>query len=348
MREADKQILTALQRGIEITSHPFQTLETGRACTQQYFQALDVLEVLERSLDEGLTRRFGGIFDSRHLGYKSVLCALDVSPEELEEKAALISAHPGVTHCYERSPVCRAGTAEGLPARQKKNIYPNLWFTLAMPADAFDDGWESLRSGLETEGAKLFKLPALRRFKIDVVFDLNRTVRNPVSAGHGIVPDVVSMTISAEEKELVRALDQQLPRVERPFAAVAEQLGQSEEWVLSTLRDWKEQGVLRRVGAVLYHRQAGFKANAMCVWPVAEDDLLRAGSAVAARPEVTHCYQRPRVDVFPFDLYGMIHTQSWDETEALFRDISESCGLSGGELFASGREFKKSSMRYFR
>jgi hypothetical protein len=69
---------------------------------------------------------------------------------------------------------------------------------------------------------------------------------------------------------------------------------------------------------------------------------------VASRPEVTHCYQRPRLDVFPFDLYAMIHTGSLKETEALFEDISTSCELSGGALFASGREFKKSSMQYFR
>ena len=79
-----------------------------------------------------------------------------------------------------------------------------------------------------------------------------------------------------------------------------------------------------------------------------EGDVIAAGRRVAARPEVTHCYQRPRLDAFPFDLYAMIHTGSWEETDALFRDISADCGLRGGELFASGREFKKSSMEYFR
>ena len=78
------------------------------------------------------------------------------------------------------------------------------------------------------------------------------------------------------------------------------------------------------------------------------ENVLSAGRRVAARPEVTHCYQRPRLEAFPFDLYAMIHTASWEATESLFLDISESCGLEGGELFISGREFKKSSMQYFR
>ncbi len=348
MRTDDKKILTALQRGIEITSRPFQTLEAGSACSPKHFQPLEAgsactqqsfqtLEVLKKAQADGLVRRFGGIFDSRRLGYKSMLCALDVAPDQLEEKAAIISAHPGVTHCYERS--LRDG---------RRGVYPALWFTLAMPHDEFDDGWERLRSDLEAGSSNLFQLPALRRFKIDVVFDLHATARRPVARSGGVMPEASALDFSEEERALVRAIDQQLPLVERPFAAVAEQLGQIEEWVLSTLQGWKEQGVLRRVGAVLYHREAGFTANAMCVWPVAEEDLLRAGSCVAARSEVTHCYQRPRVAAFPFDLYAMIHTASWEETDALFRDISESCGLSGGELFASGREFKKSSMKYFR
>lgn len=327
MREAEKKILTCLQRGVDITSRPFTGFDLPEA---------EVLALLTRSLDEGLIRRFGGIFDSRYLGYKSILCALDVAPEQLEEKAAMISAHPGVTHCYERTPV------------HSETRYPNLWFTLAMPQDEFDAGWKTLCIQVETGTSKLFQLPALRRFKIDVVFDLQSVTRNQCSSGNGIVPEITPSGLSEEERALVRAIDQQVPIVEQPFAVVAEQIGQSEEWVLSTLQSWRERGVLRRVGAVLYHREAGFKANAMCVWPVAEEDLLRAGSCVAARPEVTHCYQRPRLDVFPFDLYAMIHTSSWAGTETLFKNISESYGLTGGELFASGREFKKSSMKYFR
>jgi DNA-binding Lrp family transcriptional regulator len=149
------------------------------------------------------------------------------------------------------------------------------------------------------------------------------------------------------EKELVRHLDQQIPLTERPFLQISERIGISEEKLLSILRRWKEQGALRRIGAILYHRRAGFIANAMCVWPVSEE-ILSAGTCVAGHPEVTHCYQRPRLEAFPFDLYAMIHTGNRSETEALFDRISETCGLSGGELFVSGREFKKSSMKYFR
>jgi DNA-binding Lrp family transcriptional regulator len=267
------------------------------------------------------------------------------------EKAAVIVAHPGVTHCYERRLLHGDGD------------YPLLWFTLAMLHDEFDEGISILRTQLETRHAsgrsagaenslnsKLFQLPALKRFKIDVVFDLQTADRDetfpgidPVQGAH----DESFREFSKEEKALVRALDQNIPLVGQPFAAVAETIGQTEEFVLSTLQAWKEQGVLRRMGAILYYRQAGFKANAMCVWPVS-GDVSAAGRRVAARPEVSHCYQRPCLERFPFDLYAMIHTGSWEQTDALFKDISVTCGLENGKLFASGREFKKSSMQYFK
>ncbi|HNX52364.1 MAG TPA: hypothetical protein PLD51_04065 [Pontiellaceae bacterium] len=324
---SEKKVLTKLQRGIEPVSRPFRNLDIPEDA---------VPALLRRTKEAGLLRRFGGIFDARRLGYKSILCALDVSAEQIEEKAAIIGAHPGVTHCYERLPLYGRGN------------YPRLWFTLAMLHDEFDQGLAALRAQIAP--CTLFELPALRRFKIDVVFDLQTRNRDEVFPGldPSAVPsqDETFRTFSADEKALVRVLDQQIPLTERPFAALAEMIGQTEENILSTLKIWKEQGVLRRIGAILYHREAGFKANAMCVWPV-DGDIAAAGRRTAARPEVTHCYQRPRLETFPFDLYAMIHTGSWDETKALYKDISFTCDLQNGELFASGREFKKDSMKYF-
>ncbi len=320
-------VLTRLQHGVDPVARPFQELALPEH---------EVVALLERALADGLVRRFGAVFDARRLGYRSVLCALDCPPERLEAQAAIIAGHPGVTHCYERRPVI--GDAE----------YPALWFTFAMLHDVFDEGIAALRRQLGSD--HLLELPALRRFKIDVVFDLRTVDRDETFPGAASVPERdagESFRIFTEpERALVRALDQQIPAVEHPFAVIAGQLGRREADVLADLQVWKREGVLRRIAAVLNHREAGFRANAMCVWPV-EGDVVAAGRRVAQRSEVTHCYQRPRDARFPFDLYAMIHTPSWPQTRALFDAISADCRLSGGELFASGREFKKSSMHYF-
>lgn len=324
----EKEVLTHLQRGIEPVERPFRNFGIPEA---------EVVALLRRLLDRGIIRRFGGIFDARRLGYRSVLCALDVPNGRIEEKAEIVFAYPGVTHCYERRLLHGDGS------------WPTLWFTFAMLHDEFEPGWETLRLKLETENSKLLQLPALRRFKIDVVFDLtdsDETVPGlPLPAAASA--DASLRRFSDPEKALVRAMDQQVPLTETPFAVLADSVGLPQKDVLTILKDWKAEGVLRRVGAVLYHRRAGFKANAMCVWPV-DGNLSAAGRRVAARPEVTHCYQRPRSDAFPFDLYAMIHSGSWPETDALFRNISADCGLFDGRMFGSVREFKKSSMQYFK
>lgn len=320
-------VLTRLQHGVDPVARPFQ----GLALPEH-----SVVALLERAMADGLVRRFGAVFDSRRLGYRSMLCALDCPPVRLETQAAVIASHPGVTHCYERRPLIGDGQ------------YPALWFTLALLHDVFGDGLAALRRQLGSD--PLLELPALRRFKIDVVFDLRTADRDETFPGAAPALDRAVgesfRDLFEPERELVRALDQQIPAVEQPFAVIAGQLGRREEDVLAQLQEWKRGGVLRRIAAVLNHREAGFKANAMCVWPV-DGDVLAAGRRVAHRTEVTHCYQRPRTARFLFDLYAMIHTASWPQTRALFEDIAADCKLAGGELFASGREFKKSSMHYF-
>jgi len=326
----EKEVLTQLQRGVEPVARPFK----GLALPER-----DVVELLNRASDDGYLRRFGIIYDARRLGYKSMLCALDCAEDRRDQKANIIANYPGVTHCYERQPLIN------------DTPYPTLWFTFAMLHEQFAVGLDEIRSQIEDENSKLLQLPALRRFKIDVIFDLQKAKREERFPGAPAATDEDQTeefrTFSAQERDLVRATDQQIPLVATPFAEVAKQVGQSEEMILDTLRVWKQEGIVRRIAVVLNHRKSGFKANGMCVWPV-EADIASAGRGVASRPEVTHCYQRPRRKEFPFDLYAMIHTPSWSQTKALFRDISSQCDLPNGELFASLREYKKTSMQYFR
>ncbi len=325
----EREMLNRLQRGVEPVARPFADLPLPEG---------EVIALIRRAQTDGLIRRFGAIFDARRLGYKSILCALELPADAMEDKAAILAAHPGVTHCYERRPL--QGTVR----------YPQLWFTLALLHDQFSSGFAILRRQLETPECRLFELPALRRFKIDVIFDVRTVDRDETFPG-AVPPADVSedegfRTFTWLERAMVRLVEQQIPAVERPFDPIAEELGLDVNELLSMLRTWQREGVLRRIAAVLHHREAGFKANAMCVWPVT-GDIIPAGRRVAARSEVTHCYQRPRCEGFPFDLYAMIHTASWPRTEALFEAISAQCGLQKGVMLASLREFKKSSMRYF-
>ncbi len=87
--------------------------------------------------------------------------------------------------------------------------------------------------------------------------------------------------------------------------------------------------------------------NAMGAWDVPDDRTEQFGRLAASSKSVSHCYQRPRFNAFPYNLYTMIHGKSREECEAVARAISDETGITGYELLYTTTEFKKSSPVYF-
>lgn len=340
MNEQEAAALVALQRGIALTERPFA--ELGEACG---LSEEAVLALPRRLLADGDARRFGAVFDGRRLGYRSALCALTVPKAKLGAVAEKIVAVQGVTHAYERGwPEALPKNLPGGPAGQS---WPNLWFTLSAPSDTFTAELQALRAACQPYA--VHELPATRRFKIDVVFDLRTRERDerveprlPLAKE----PDCVAV-MNDPDRAVIRLLQGDVPVCERFFKAAAAPLGMAESDLIERLRGWQASGVLRRVGLLLRHREIGLKANGMCCWDVPEENIVEAGRRVAAFPDVTHCYARPRMDVFPFRLYAMIHTPEWFATQRLFERIAREAGLEDGQLLLSVKEFKKTSMQFF-
>ena len=315
----------ALQRGIPLVPSPLAALGAELDLSED-----DVLRALSDLFAAGTARRFGAVFDSRHLGYGSTLCAVDVPAQDLERVAGLFMPIPGVTHCYER---------EG---------QPNLWFTMTAPADRLQAELRALGEALAPYA--LLDLPALKRFKVEVVLDAGKghdphagRAREPESGG-ALPPPV----LSERERDVVRMLQGNLLVSVDPFAAVADTLGWDHGELLTLLQDWKQQGILRRVGVILRHRKAGFTANGMCIWSVPDEDVDRAGRALACNPEVTHCYERPPWEGFPYNLFAMVHARERKITHAIYERLTKEAGLNEGKVLISVREFKKTSPVFFR
>ena len=338
--EQEAAALVALQRGIPLTERPFAELGKGVGLSEEV-----VLAFVRRLFAAGDVRRFGGVFDARRLGYRSALCAMAVPREALAETVRKVAALRGVTHAYERG--WPAELPAELPGGPGGRSWPNLWFTLAAPAVGFVETLESLRAACSPY--VIYDLPATRRFKIDVVFDVRTRERDERVEPRSPAEELSSPPYVPDETEkaLIRTLEGNVPVGERFFAPVAEAAGLSEAALLERLRAWRTQGVMRRIGLLLRHREIGFKANGMCCWDVAENEVQEKGRLLASRPEVTHCYERPKLALFPFRLYAMIHTTSWQGTQQLFERISSDVGLQGGQLLLSLSEFKKTSMRFF-
>lgn len=147
---------------------------------------------------------------------------------------------------------------------------------------------------------------------------------------------------------LISALQDNLPVEERPFAAIAERTGLTEEQVIEKIKKWKSSGAIRRFGALLAHRRAGINANGMVVWDTPEDQLEKLGAMFAAHGFVSHCYARPAFEGWPYCLYTMIHGRAKEEVEAAAKELSEQSGIKKYMILFSMREFKKSDTRLFR
>jgi DNA-binding Lrp family transcriptional regulator len=153
--------------------------------------------------------------------------------------------------------------------------------------------------------------------------------------------------LSPSERAVLRIVQDTLPDSARPFAAIAEAVGVTEEEVLGLLRGLKDAGRIRRFGATLRHQRAGYKFNAMAAWRVEDSDADRLAEMMAARPEVSHCYKRLTYPEWPYNLYAMIHGKSREQCLAVVEELKEATGMTDCLVLFSVQELKKTSMAYF-
>ena len=142
-------------------------------------------------------------------------------------------------------------------------------------------------------------------------------------------------------------MQEDLPLVERPFAAYGELIGCDEATVLELLERFKARKLMRRFAAVMNHRSAGFKANAMGVWAVPDDRLDEVGPQMAGFALVSHCYRRPTYDDWPYSVFTMVHGKNAKECEATIAAVHDETGIDEYALLWSVKEYKKTRVRYF-
>jgi DNA-binding Lrp family transcriptional regulator len=153
--------------------------------------------------------------------------------------------------------------------------------------------------------------------------------------------------LDERDRDIIARLCGDLGEERRPFLAIAEACGVSEEELFARIERYRAQSILRRFGAMIRHQRAGFAANALSVWVIPEAAIAEAGEKIAAIPEVSHCYQRPPLPDWPYTLYAMIHGQSEVECHAVAARIAAMVQVTDYQLLFTRREFKKTSRQYF-
>jgi siroheme decarboxylase len=324
--EADRKLLNLMQGSFELRRTPFAHVAGLAGLTED-----DVMKRVQRLLDKRIIREITPIFDTRALGYKSMLVAAKVDPEFPHRAARIINSHPGVTHNYLR------------------NHDFNLWFTIAVEPDSrlgLDGTLDVLRA--ETGAHSIRQLPTLKLFKIRMDLEMEGGTDALAAAGEAVEPrELDPIALSDDDVATIRATQGPMPVVAEPYAPAAERLGVTQDEVLRRLESLRERQGLRRVAAILYHRRAGFSANGMGVWKVPEDRILDTGRRMAAFRGVSHCYQRPTYPDWPYSVFTMAHGRSKEECDAILDSIAAETGITGRATLYSSTEFKKVRMLYF-
>jgi DNA-binding Lrp family transcriptional regulator len=151
------------------------------------------------------------------------------------------------------------------------------------------------------------------------------------------------------DADIVRALQDGLPLVPRPYHALAGSLGVAPEALMARLRAMLADGRVRRIGAVPNHYALGYLANGMSVWDVDDAAIGELGPRVGALPFVSHCYRRARrPPAWRYNLFAMVHGRTREEVEGKRGEIAALLGEAcrAHAVLYSTRILKKSGLRF--
>lgn len=306
----DARLLDGFQRDLPLLPRPFA--EIGRALG---IGEAEVIARLTRLRDQGRITRVGATCRPNTAG-ASTLAALAIPEARIDEVAAIVGAEPGVNHSYLREHDW------------------NLWFVATAPDAAALAACLARIEG--ATGLRVLSLPLERAFNIDLGFALSGPRR-----AMGLDRPADEAALQPGDAPIMQALSEGLELTARPFAALADRLGRSEDDIIARIQALSQARLLTRVGVIVRHRALGWHANAMVVWKA---DAARAGPALAAVPGVTLCYQRRTVPgVWDYPLFCMIHARSRDEALAVLdraRALPELAGAEHRVLFST-RCFKQ-------
>ncbi|MGH2924023.1 MAG: Lrp/AsnC family transcriptional regulator [Solirubrobacterales bacterium] len=327
--DADKRLMNLLQSRFPLAERPFDAVAAEAGLDLD-----DTLARTQRLLDGRIIREITPIFDTRALGYSSMLVAAKVDSEHPQRAARIINSHPGVSHNYLR-------THEF-----------NLWFTIATPPDS-ELGLAGTLEALQrlTGAESIRQLPTLVLFKINMNLEMEGGTDALAAQAADAVPprELEPQPYDDRDVAVIGALQGPMEAVERPYDDAAAEAGVSTPELLEHLGGMVDRRLLRRVAAILFHRRAGFSANGMGVWRVPEEKIMETGARMAAVRGISHCYQRPTYPDWPYSVFTMAHGRSKEECDAILDGIAGEHDLHGDDraVLYSSTEYKKVRLHYF-
>lgn len=331
--QLQQDIINNSQKGFPLCSRPYQAIAEHLAKANVLTNEQEVYEAVSTLSDQQVLSRVGPVFDHKKAG-ASTLAALAVPEDELDKVAGIVNQFEQVNHNYGR-----------------EHTY-NLWFVVTA-SDMM--ALKSTLANIELlTGLPVLVLPMEASYHIDLAFSINVTgIESPtlelISTNNQAITSDSNALTEIEKRSLRSIIEKGLPSSTTPYKAVSEQLGISEEKVLSQIQLWQNEGLIRRFGLVIKHRKLGYDANAMVVWNIPNADMDNIAQRLAKCAPVSLCYQRPRrLPDWPYNLFCMIHGTDRALVLQQIAQITEQLGLEAIEkdVLFSFKAYKQHGARY--
>lgn len=138
---------------------------------------------------------------------------------------------------------------------------------------------------------------------------------------HSVTGELNKRQLNNLEKHLLNDFQHEFPLVSRPFQALAEKLGTTEEVVMQSLDKLNQQGFVSRVGAVFRANSIG--ASTLAAMAVPDERLEEVASIINNYSEVNHNYQREH----HFNLWFVLTASDEQVLNAVMDDIENRTGI---------------------
>ncbi len=141
--------------------------------------------------------------------------------------------------------------------------------------------------------------------------------------------------MDAIDRKLLNLIQEDFPLTAAPFAEVAARLGIGEGEVLDRIGRLREEGIIRRIGAVFDLRKLGF-VSTLCAARVPEEKVAAFVTTVNNCPGVTHNYRREH----EYNVWFTLIAPGEEELSALLADIKLKTGIDDILSLRAVRTFK--------
>ena len=321
--------MNLLQSSFPLDPEPFALL-----AAEAELELDDVLARTRRLLEERIIREITPIFDTRALGYESMLVAAKVDAENPQRAAAIVNSHPGVSHNYLRTHDF------------------NLWFTIATPPDSELGLAGTLEVLMRETGAESMRqLPTLTLFKINMNLEMEKGTDALAAAVDAAPP----RELDAQPYDEARHRHDPRPAGAdgRGRAPLRRGRGRARDLhrasCSSTCAAWSSA---RSCAGSRPSSTTAAPASRPTGWASGRSPRARSwrsGGRMASFRGISHCYQRPTYEDWPYSVFTMAHGRSKEECDAILDSIAEECGMGPDDraTLYSSTEYKKIRLHYF-